>query len=121
MQNKYIRIDCDNVGDKIELFLYQNNTLEAQKISDTIKKNINWLAVQFSEKLKGEILVIGADDILFKTSIEYYNKKTIEELKLIFFEKSGITISIGVGNNILDAMKNLKIAKISGKNKIIEE
>lgn len=119
MHNYFIRIDCDNVGDKIELALYNNDPQKAQKISDLIKDNIMWLIKELTLKLNAKILLIGSDDILCEISGEFYNLEELEKIRLKFCEKANITLSIGIGNSIITSLINLNIAKISGKNKII--
>jgi hypothetical protein len=119
MRNIYIRIDCDNVGDKIEFALYNNDPKTAQEISDSIKTNIKWLIENINQISTGKVLLIGSDDILFETNEEFFNVEKLENLKQEFFIKTNITLSIGIGFSIVDALTNLKIAKISGKNKII--
>jgi hypothetical protein len=119
MRNIYIRIDCDNVGDKIEFALYNNDPKAAQEISDSIKTNIKWLIESINQISIGKVLLVGSDDILFETNEEFFNVEKLENLKQEFFIKTNITLSIGIGFSIVDALTNLKIAKISGKNKII--
>ncbi|RKS03587.1 mCpol domain-containing protein [Flavobacterium sp. 102] len=119
MHNIYIRIDCDNVGDKIEFALYNDDPETAQKISDSIKINIKWLIDNMNQISKGKVLLIGSDDILFETNEEFFNIQKLENLRQEFFMKTNITLSIGVGISIIDALTNLNIAKISGKNRII--
>ncbi|MBK9457701.1 MAG: hypothetical protein IPO24_20030 [Bacteroidetes bacterium] len=53
---KYIRIDCDNVGDKIELCLYELNTEKAQGINNLIRQSISELSDSLRTLLKSEIL-----------------------------------------------------------------
>lgn len=121
MKYKFIRIDCDNVGDKIELCLYELNIEKAQAINNLIRKSIVELSENLRKILNSEILLIGPDDILLKTEISNLNKNKLNKLKDDYFKKTGFTISIGIGNDIIEAMRNLDIAKRSGRNKIYGE
>jgi hypothetical protein len=112
-------MDCDNVGDKIELALFNADPQKAQKISDSIKENIRWLIKELTMKLNAKILLIGSDDILCEITSEFYNLVELEKIRLTFCEKADITLSIGIGNSIIKSLVNLNIAKISGKNKIV--
>jgi GTP cyclohydrolase III len=115
---KYVRLDCDNVSDQIECFLYNSETSKAQDLSNNIKGSINktvaWIKQKFTDS---EILLIGADDILFTSA--NITETDLDQIKNIFFQLSNLTISIGVGETIKESMQNLLIAKVSGKNKII--
>jgi len=119
MPKYYIRMDCDNVGDKIELALFNDDPQSAQEISDSIKDNIKWLIEELAMKLNAKILLIGSDDILCEVTNEFYNLEKLEKIRLEFCEKANITLSIGIGNSILKSLININIAKISGKNKIV--
>jgi c-di-AMP phosphodiesterase-like protein len=118
MKYKYARIDCDNVGDKIELCLYDLKPEKAQEINNLIRQNIQELAEKIKAKLEWEILLVGPDDILFRSPNESFDIDKLKSLKESFFTNTGITLSVGVGDNIIEAMRNLDIAKKSGKNKI---
>lgn len=120
MYYHYLRIDCDNVGDKIEFALYNENAENAQKISNIIKENIIWLIDELSLKMNAEILLIGSDDILCKIKNEFYNFLELEKIHVEFYNRTNITISIGIGNSIRNSLINLNIAKVSGKNKIVK-
>ncbi|MES2239305.1 MAG: mCpol domain-containing protein [Bacteroidota bacterium] len=121
MYNCYIRIDCDNVGDKIEFALYNNDPNTAQLISDSIKDGIKWMIKEISGMINGEVLLIGSDDILYATQDNFLDLTKLENLRIDFFKRTNITLSIGIGNSIENALINIKIAKISGKNKIVHK
>jgi hypothetical protein len=118
MKFKFARLDCDNVGDKIELSLYELDTEKAQRINNLIRKNIAQLAKEIEKELNAQILLIGSDDILFKTHFDSFDLEKLNFLKSVFFERTEITLSIGIGEDLISAMRNLDIAKKMGKNRI---
>ena len=118
---KYIRIDCDNVGDKIELCLYEKKKEKAQGINNLIRQSISELSDSLRTLLKSEILLIGPDDILLKIDANKIDLELLNHIKGDFFTKTGITLSIGIGKDIVGAMRNLDIAKKSGKNRIYDK
>ncbi|MBK9557480.1 MAG: mCpol domain-containing protein [Bacteroidetes bacterium] len=118
---KYIRIDCDNVGDKIELCLYELNTEKAQGINNLIRQSISELSDSLRTLLKSEILLIAPADILLKIDANKIDLELLNHIKGDFFTKTGITLSIGIGKDIVGAMRNLDIAKKSGKNRIYDK
>jgi len=112
---KLVRIDFDNIGDKIDYHLFNENFEKAQDISNIIKSTINSSLLYIQENFaEVNILLIGADDILFSSSS--ISREKLEVLKEFYSNKSSLTVSIGVGNNIKETMLNLKEAKVSGKN-----
>jgi len=118
---KYLRIDCDNVGDKIELCLYELDTEKAQGINNLIRQSIAELSDNLRTLLNSEILLIGPDDILLKIETSNIDLELLKQIKDNFYTKTGITLSIGIGEDIIGAMRNLDIAKRSGKNKIYDK
>lgn len=114
---KLVRIDFDNIGDTIDYHLFHEAYKEAQEISDIIKatiiESLNYIQENFENV---EILLIGADDILY--SCDKLDVAGLESLKMFYLRKSNFTVSIGVGNNIKETLINLKEAKVSGKNTI---
>ena len=62
----------------------------------------------------------GCDDILVSTDENEFSLTFWKELKNEFKLKSGFTLSIGIGNSIPECMLNLRIAKVSGKDKIVD-
>lgn len=114
----YIRLDCDNVGDKIEYELFNEKPELAQNISNQIKKNIKITIKNFKREFKSELLLEGSDDLLLKIEHKYFDLKKIEKIKSEFYENTGVSLSIGIGKTIIDSLVYLKIAKVSGKNRV---
>ncbi len=115
----YIRLDVDNAGDSIELALLKADYIRAQIIHNQIQKNIDFVLEKIKFSNTAIILMKGCDDILISTN--EYNSTFWEELKSQFKLKSGFTLSIGVGYSIPECMLNLRIAKVSGKDKIVDK
>lgn len=115
---KFVRIDFDNIGEIIEYKIFNEKYQEAQNVTtviqNTLKDSINYINSNFQNV---EMLVVGADDVLF-TAINMHLQQ-IEKLKDFYYLQSKFTVSIGIGNSINETMMNLRIAKISGKNRII--
>ncbi len=116
----YIRLDGDSIGDKIELALLKGNFQVAKQIHESIQKSIQEIKTKIEENKKYNILMNGCDDILFSVDKANYSIHFLEELMTDFYSLSNCTLSIGVGCSISETMHNLKIAKLSGKNMIIE-
>lgn len=121
MSNKiFIRLDVDNAGDSIELALLESDPKKAQYVHDTIQENINLIVDIIQENDTRTVLMKGSDDILFSVNKNEFDINFLKKIKSEFKLKSGFSISIGVGASITQCLLNLQIAKVSGKNKIVE-
>lgn len=116
----YVRFDADNIGDKLELLLIRGELSAASDLQAKVQSAMNQLQANLQSQKEVEILFVGCDDILFKINIQVYNRPSMESLRKFFEERSGCTLSGGVGINLEEALKNLIIAKLEGKNRIIE-
>lgn len=116
----FIRLDVDNVGDSIELSLLRGDYNKAQLIHNQVQENINNILKKIEPIHSVIILMKGCDDILFSINKINYEIDFLENLKNDFKVNSNFTLSIGVGKSIRESMFNLRIAKMSGKDKIIE-
>lgn len=117
---KYIRLDADNVGDSIELSLMNEDVEKSQEIHFKIQKSINSILEKLKIHSSTSILMRGCDDILFSINEKDFEKVFIEKIKREFKAESGFSLSIGIGDSIPLALENLRIAKLSGKNKIVD-
>lgn len=116
----FIRLDVDNAGDSIELALLESDPKKAQHVHDTIQENINLIVDIIQENDARTLLMKGSDDILFSVNKNEFDINFLKKIKNEFKLKSGFSISIGVGSSITQCLLNLQIAKVSGKNKIVE-
>ncbi len=121
VEEVYVRLDVDNAGDSIELALLRSNPNEAQKIHDRIQENINTILSLIQSNTSITVLMHGCDDVLFTFKSDDYNIQYLEKLKDEFKLKSGFSLSIGVGVSISECMLSLQIAKVSGKDKIVDK
>jgi len=122
MENKlFIRLDADNIGDGIELALLNENPTEAQSIHNKVQIGMQTLINMINSIEGNEILLVGSDDILFSSKESILHLKLIEDLRNEFYRTTMFTLSIGVGLTISSALTNLMRAKLSGKDKIVQE
>tara|TARA_R110000764_G_scaffold195666_1_gene280850 strand:- start:547 stop:924 length:378 start_codon:yes stop_codon:yes gene_type:complete len=116
----YVRLDVDNAGDGIELALLKSDYENAQNLHDKIQINVNLALKYIQKKDSVTVLMKGCDDILFSIDRNNYDLKFLEKLSREFKLRSGISLSIGVGTSLVECIMNLKVAKLSGKDKIVE-
>ncbi|OME86077.1 hypothetical protein BK120_08790 [Paenibacillus sp. FSL A5-0031] len=121
MYKYYIRLDADNIGDKIEFSLLCNDWSGAQSIHNSIQKCMKALRQLIDESENYSLLMSGADDLLIAT-VENDIDKVLSFTNYIrdqFNINCNESLSAGVGATLLEALINLKKAKTSGKNKVV--
>lgn len=114
----YIHIDGDNVGNNIEILLMDGRLDDAVHLSKKIKTTFDKIKEKIELELTAEVHIYAGDDLIVSTE----KHCILEDLKKIcdvFNDSTGLTLSIGVGNDIKESLSNLRRAKISGRNKII--
>ncbi|MDX2282767.1 MAG: mCpol domain-containing protein [Bacteroidia bacterium] len=121
MNKKFAFFDGDNVGITIEKYLTSNNLVGAQKISTGIKIALGNIEEEIKKYDQVRILIIGGDDIL----IEFTDSKDIRELiariRKMFEESATLPMSCGIGCTIKESIYSLYLAKLFGKDQIIEQ
>ncbi|MCS3797148.1 mCpol domain-containing protein [Niastella sp. OAS944] len=108
---KYIYIDGDNIGLKIEQSFLNN---DEEKLSITNLEVINAVS-QISSYLgnkKQQIIFAGADGIIAKGQ----ELEICELLQFVRNVQPSLTFSIGIGVNLKDCYMALRYAKSFGKN-----
>jgi len=116
----YGRVDADNIGDKLELLLIRGKIEQAEKLQSNFQHTLKWLVSTLSTEEGFEILFVGCDDILFRANATNYNRYRLEQIRNKFEELCGCTLSCGVGSDLVTALQNLRIAKLEGKNRVVE-
>ena len=116
----FVRIDADNIGDKIELELLLGHTLKAQEIHNSVQAAFHSIREKFSQKMGVEILMYGCDDILLRFDLDFYDLSFIEDIKDFFYHLTSYTLSAGIGITLQQSIISLTQAKLSGKNRIVE-
>lgn len=116
----YVRLDGDNIGDSIELSLLTDRISDAQRFHNNVQEGIKNVLTSIEINRHCSVLMVGCDDIFF--AIKGMNDRIdfLKDLQSSFYIKTGFTLSMGIGLTMKDALLNLKIAKLSGKNKIVD-
>ena len=114
----YAFLDGDDVSNAIEILLIENKVSEAIELSENIKTAFSEIEKLLKSKLEIEIIIIGGDDLLFQYNSNRYDINLIEEVRNTFTNKTGISMSCGIGENIQKSIQNLYLAKLYGKNQI---
>jgi hypothetical protein len=113
----YVAIDADNVGESIGNAVLSNNPEEVSSISNNINSGVGIFS-QWAEFNGGKIISSGSDEAILQVPVQSLDE--LEDLKQKYQEKTGFSISIGIGEGISDAAKALIYAKVNGKDQIID-
>lgn len=117
----YIHFDGDGIGDRLELFLLDDEIDEAKKLSENVNQAMKEISAAIESIDGAQVLLVGGDDLIALFSDGSLDLKKIEELRERFLNKTGCTLSTGIGTSLQSALNNLRRAKLSGKNRIVGE
>lgn len=111
---KYLYIDGDNIGLRIEISFLDDNEQLLIEVNQSVKEIVS-KTTDYLVKLNQEIIFSGADGIISKgISINY-----VELLNTIREINNSFTFSIGVGRSLKDSYIALRYAKAMGKNVVV--
>lgn len=111
--------DGDNIGDVIDLALLSENIEEASKFSFKVKVTLEEIAKFAANDINASLIYVAGDDICFIVSDNLDIISILSSYSEYFLEKTGKTMSFGVGRTSIEALTCLRKAKVSGKGKVI--
>ena len=115
----YGRLDVDGIGDKLELLLLKERVEEAHVFQQRVREALRSLQARLVSDLAAEVLYVGCDDILFLTASGTSVIPALRTLAAEFTERTTCTFSCGLADTLSGALDNLRIAKLSGKARIV--
>jgi hypothetical protein len=118
--NLFIFGDGDRVRERIEGLLFSNDLEALSNFSSSLSNAILLLAKRLSENMGAQVLMAAGDDLLVLLPKENYSRDKLEELAQHYRDQIGSSISFGVGPSIENAYLNLRRAKSSNLEKIVE-
>lgn len=117
----FILGDADRIRERVERYLLSSELALLSSFSERLAASITDLVRGAQESLGAEALMAGGDDILFRVSSTAYSRPALEALLARFRGTSGCTISFGVGADVQTAYLNLRRAKASGGDIIVDD
>lgn len=108
---KFIYIDGDNIGLKIEQSFLNNDEKKLSEINGMVINAVKNIST-YLLTTKQEIIFSGADGIISKGN----NINLSELLKIVRNVDKNLTFSIGIGNTLNDSYIALRYAKSYNKN-----
>lgn len=117
----YILGDGDRIGERIEALLLGGDlealTLLSRQLSDSISR----LADEFKRTMEADVIMSAGDDLLVRVPAHVYDNENLQQLADAYRMNTGASISFGVGFTVEKAYVNLRRAKSSKTQKIVEE
>jgi len=110
--------DGDNIGDTIEILLLEGKIAEATSLSESLNDIVKQLRVILTAKNSVEIVILGGDDLLIKYDPKKCGCDLPDDIRTIYKNATGISLSCGIGESIVESINNLRLAKLYGKNQI---
>lgn len=116
---KFAFFDGDDVGAVIEVSLMDDDVSEACLHSESVSAALLKVVRELKSNPQVVVLFSGGDDILATWPNDAMDNQDVEQLRDLFKTTCGRTMSVGVGNSGSEALRNLRRAKLSGKNRIV--
>lgn len=113
----FLALDGDDIGRRLELYMLTENLDELRKFSSAFSSIVAKLTDHLSASPSVDIILGSGDSILVALPAEEISKAVglVERLT----SETGFTFSGGYGTSMREAYIALKIAKSTGKNRIL--
>lgn len=116
----FISADGDNMGAKVAKAILANDAESAKKVSQSIIRGELGFVKEAKKRMSAEVIIAGGDDILLKVPAKQFNVQAIDWLRSSYPRAtSGGTITVGIGNDMIQSHKALVVGKSTGKNKAV--
>jgi hypothetical protein len=116
----FVCIDADNVGDKLELLLLDENIDDAAALNYAIRDAMRKMCETVNAEPTAELLMVGCDDIIVKLSSVAVDSM-VTRIRSEFHSATGFTLTVGIGSSLRIALERLRRGKLVGKNIVISE
>lgn len=113
----FLYFDGDDVGARIELHLLGEQVDAAAAVSRAVVLAVGNVADQLRSWFDAQIVFAAGDEILAVTA-RSPSAQEVDALRSRFHDETGLTISCGVGATAEAAARQLRLAKLRGKNRI---
>jgi minimal CRISPR polymerase domain len=99
--------------------LLSGNLEEASKFSFQVKSALEDIATLATSEIKASLIYVAGDDICFIVSDDLNITDILTSYSEYFLNKTGKTMSFGIGRTSIEALISLRKAKVSGKGRVI--
>ena len=115
----FIYFDADDIGNHLELLLLDGKLEMASDFSQKLTNAMFEMQKSLCLISGVKIHLFGGDDLIAEFTNPLNTLEQIELFREQFKIQSGVTISAGIGENIENALTNLRRAKLLGKNRLV--
>jgi hypothetical protein len=112
--------DGNKIREHVERYLLSGELEALERLSQRLINAVHKVKFLAMSTMNAKVIMAGGDDILLCIDQSKYRREFLEQLSDVFEAESGATISFGVGRTIEVAYLNLRRAKSSKSNHIIE-
>lgn len=113
----YVAIDADNVGEQVGNAVLNNDEAQLSDLSSNINSGVGVFS-QWAEGAGGKVISSGSDEAILKVPASEMEK--LDEIRSIYKQKTGFSISVGIGSTVAESAKALIYAKVNGKDQIVD-
>jgi hypothetical protein len=116
----YLAADGDDVGNHLEYYVLINDIQSLTRFSAIFQSAMSWLRTELTERLDATIIICDGDTLLATLPSDHSSIEAIERIRISFAGQTQgtCTLSMGLGRTPREAYFALKLAKVSGKNRI---
>lgn len=111
--------DGDGIGDVIDFHLLSEDLDAASKFSFQVKTALEDIASLAREEIDASLVYVAGDDICFISLTDLNIPDKLRFYSKPFLQKTGATMSFGVGRTSVEALVSLRRAKVSGKGCVV--
>jgi hypothetical protein len=116
----FIGADGDDMGSHVAKFILSNDIENAKKLSKLIHKGEAAVESFAKKSFGGDFVIAGGDDMLLQAPAARFDSGKVEAMRKLYAKVTGgHTITVGVGNDMVEASKALTTGKNTGKNKTV--
>jgi hypothetical protein len=111
----FVYFDGDDVGACLELHLLRGEVDQSAAVSAAVVRAVGNIADSLRNDFRGNVVFAAGDEVLGILPV-WPHTDDIHGLCRLFERSTGMTISCGLGNDAAEAARNLRMAKLRGKN-----
>lgn len=115
----YLSCDGDGTGSQVSAAVFYGDVSSARKLSQLINIAGDAVMHHLTRDHGAERVIQGGDDIMVEIPSANWDDSITEHIRDVFYEYTGFTLSVGLGDSPVEAAKALVLAKDTGKDRTV--